>query len=759
MTESVKTPILLVDDRPENLTALEGVLEDLGLHIYKASSGNEALRLTLKHDFALVLLDVGMPDMDGFETAELMRSNKKTQNLPIIFVTAGLKESNYQFKGYEAGAVDYLLKPIAPSIVRSKVRIFCDLYRQRRQIEIREQRLEVLITERTADLKHSNEQLNAELALRKRLETRERMRSGVLEKLIQGAALPDVLNSIALGIEAEQKNILGSILLLDESGRHLQHGASPSLPAFYTDAIDGLEIGPTAGSCGTAAYLGKRVIAEDIQTHPCWIAYRDVAKRAGLASCWSEPIIDRQGVVIGTFAIYHREPRAPSPEDLDWIQSLANLAGVIIEHRQTEEKIRKLNVELEQRVRERTRELAESEERFRTIYDTAPVSIWQEDWTEVVLAIEDLRMQGVTDFAAYFERHPEFVDRALNAVKIQDVNLWTLDMFAAKNKAEMLASLGTVFASPDTLPGFVGELIALAQGQSVYRTEMTLNTVKGDLIHTLLAMSFSQPSSALGKVLMSLIDITQRKQAERKVEEALNKEVVLRREIHHRVKNNLQVIISLLYLQSSKMKDPNALSVLRESQVRVRSIALIHEMLYKREDLSSISFNDYVRQLASDLFVAYRIDQQNITLKIGPGEVFFGLDLAIPCGIIVTELMTNALKYAFPQGGKGEIEISLQPIADKGSADNGSLALNVRDNGVGLPKDLDVQRAQTLGLNLVHDLTRQLGGSVEFREDIREPGTEVRVVFPQAADNGNEEQMGAGPDGTLATVADRRYKL
>jgi len=152
MTEIIKIPILLVDDRPENLSALENLLEDQGLEIFKATSGNEALRLSLKHDFAIVLMDVRMPDMDGFETAELMRSYPKTSRLPIIFVSAVMKDTKHQFKGYETGAFDYLLKPIDPTILRSKIRVFCELYLQRQQLEQHEQQLETLVNERTVEL-------------------------------------------------------------------------------------------------------------------------------------------------------------------------------------------------------------------------------------------------------------------------------------------------------------------------------------------------------------------------------------------------------------------------------------------------------------------------------------------------------------------------------------------------------------------------------------------------------------------------------
>jgi len=140
--------ILLVDDRPENLFALEGLLESPGLNIVKASSGNEALGLMLEHDFALVLLDVQMPGMDGFETAELMRGTEKTRQVPIIFVTAISTEQQHVFKGYEAGAVDYLFKPIVPEFLRTKVRVFCELFQQkniiRKQLREIEEKNELL---------------------------------------------------------------------------------------------------------------------------------------------------------------------------------------------------------------------------------------------------------------------------------------------------------------------------------------------------------------------------------------------------------------------------------------------------------------------------------------------------------------------------------------------------------------------------------------------------------------------------------------
>lgn len=129
-----KINLLLVDDKPENLLVLESLLEDFNLNLLKATSGAEALKLSVRHDFALILLDVQMPDMDGFETAEILRSVEKTKGIPIIFVTAISKAPEHVFKGYESGAVDYLFKPIEPYILKSKVRIFVEMFRQKYQL-------------------------------------------------------------------------------------------------------------------------------------------------------------------------------------------------------------------------------------------------------------------------------------------------------------------------------------------------------------------------------------------------------------------------------------------------------------------------------------------------------------------------------------------------------------------------------------------------------------------------------------------------
>lgn len=153
MNADEKSNILLIDDKPENLLALEAILQDLEVNCYKATSGNKGLALLLEHEFALVLMDVQMPEMDGFETARLMRGLEKTRHIPIIFITAINKDEKYIFKGYETGAVDYLFKPVEPEILTGKVKVFLNLHHQQKLVERQARELEKKMTELNAVLK------------------------------------------------------------------------------------------------------------------------------------------------------------------------------------------------------------------------------------------------------------------------------------------------------------------------------------------------------------------------------------------------------------------------------------------------------------------------------------------------------------------------------------------------------------------------------------------------------------------------------
>ncbi len=173
----------------------------------------------------------------------------------------------------------------------------------------------------------------------KRIQLHEQMRNRVLELLAEDAALNEILKTLVLGIESQNPDLICSILLVDKQGLHFTTGAAPNLPDAYNKAIETVTIGMGVGSCGTAAFTGERVIVEDIHTHPYWEPYKDLAAEAGLAACWSEPIKDKSGKVLGSFAMYHRQPSSPTTEDIRLIEQTAKLAGIAIEKSQLKEEL------------------------------------------------------------------------------------------------------------------------------------------------------------------------------------------------------------------------------------------------------------------------------------------------------------------------------------------------------------------------------------------------------------------------------------
>ena len=165
----------------------------------------------------------------------------------------------------------------------------------------------------------------------------------ILDLISQDVPLLSLLDALTRQVDFVHPQVLSSILLLDKDGKHLRHGAAPSLPSFYTDAVDGLAIGESVGSCGTAAYRGERVVVEDVQQHPYWAGFRDLARQAGVQSCWSQPIIGTEGQVLGTFALYHRQPAQPSGAEIDLIERYAKLAALAIERKRAGERLKTLS--------------------------------------------------------------------------------------------------------------------------------------------------------------------------------------------------------------------------------------------------------------------------------------------------------------------------------------------------------------------------------------------------------------------------------
>jgi|Deesub1362A_J573_1020465.scaffolds.fasta_scaffold00808_2 PAS domain S-box-containing protein len=221
-------------------------------------------------------------------------------------------------------------------------------------------------------------------------------------------------------------------------------------------------------------------------------------------------------------------------------------------------------------------------------------------------------------------------------------------------------------------------------------------------------------------VLNFVTDVTERKKAEEKIEAALREKEALLKEIHHRVKNNLQIISSLINLQTRFISDDKIISALKDSQNRIKSMALVHEKLYGSDSLTRINFMEYLQSLISHLLHSYESISRKIRLKVDVDNIEMNIDTAIPCSLIINELISNSLQHAFPDGKEGELIVGLK------ESHNGKLKLTVSDNGIGFPENLDLDTTETLGLQLVVSLTKQLNGEIQL---YKEGGTKFEILF------------------------------
>ena len=222
-------------------------------------------------------------------------------------------------------------------------------------------------------------------------------------------------------------------------------------------------------------------------------------------------------------------------------------------------------------------------------------------------------------------------------------------------------------------------------------------------------------------VTFSALDITERKQAEDRQNALLREKEILLAEVHHRVKNNMQIITSMLGLQAREIKDEKFRKAFEESRNRINSMALVHELLYRAREYAQIDFGDYIDRLASTLFNMYQVESGQIQLEIEAKEIYLDLEKAIPCGLLLNELVTNSLKYAFPDGRKGKLWVKLMPEKDK-------MILIIGDNGVGVSADFDISSSPSLGLQLVNLLiVHDLQGNIKIEQ---KDGMQFRIEFP-----------------------------
>lgn len=370
---------------------------------------------------------------------------------------------------------------------------------------------------------------------------------------------------------------------------------------------------------------------------------------------------------------------------------------------------------LEQQFNERTRELEESRTYFSNIFENAhDAIIIFRPGDEVIL---DINRRGCE---LYGYDRSELIGMSLEGL--------SKDLKRGKEKIREVLEKGTVFNLETTQYRKDGSEMFLEINASVIES-------KGQR----LIISINR-------------DISERKRVEQQIKNSLKEKEVLLKEIHHRVKNNLQIISSLLDLQVGALDDERVLRVFQDSKSRIRSMAMIHENLYRSDDLARVDMTEYIQSLVGHFWGLYGTIQAGVTPRIEVENILLGIDVAIPIGLILTELFSNALKYAFPNGREGEIYILLKRNKED-TID--TITLIFKDNGVGFPAGLDVYNPRSLGLQLVNLLVQQISGAIQYKGSA---GASFTITLPDPANtsNGQGGQGGQGREKEKTHDCDRR---
>jgi two-component system, sensor histidine kinase PdtaS len=338
--------------------------------------------------------------------------------------------------------------------------------------------------------------------------------------------------------------------------------------------------------------------------------------------------------------------------------------------------------------KEISQSLKDSESAYRTIFEnTGTATVIIDEYNTITLANSE------------FERLTGY-----SKIEIEDKKAWT--DFVVSEDLERMKELNQV---------------RLAEtGSKPKNYEFRLKDRFGDVKYIYVAAVMIPGSRGS---LISLLDVTERKNAEYEIKKSLEEKETLLKEIHHRVKNNLTVISSLLNLQSRYIKDKDDLIMFKESQSRAKSMAFIHQKLYDSSDLKRIDFGDYIKTLANEMFHTYVQDPMRIKMNLDVEDIMLDINTSIPLGLILNELLTNSMKYAFPSDEdlNGVIDVKLYKNRD-------GYTLSVEDNGVGFPDDIDFKNTNSLGLQLVNTLTHQIDGQIYFNND---NGTSFKIDFKE----------------------------
>lgn len=708
---SGKKTILVVDDVPDDIAILEEILKD-SYNVKAVTDGESALRVASgDHAPDIILLDIMMPGMDGFEVCRRLKQDSQGATIPVIFLTAKVATADEKL-GFELGAIDYVRKPIEPDIVLQRIRT---------HLERKDQALGI-----------------SEIKYRRLFET---SRDGIMivddstgAVLDVNPALADIMGTSLesfLGERADHFEFIRAVMSQQEANDKSGNRSCVRHRGLPITTVDGRLIYAELVSSGYS--INGRDVTQ-INIRDITDLVKAERERDGLASRLSQylatsPTITYSMTISGGKATWR------------WIsENVGMILGYTAEealepdwwfdkvHPADRSSVVDIVVDLSRR------RVASREYRFRKkdrsevwLHDEMRLVAGKDGAEQIVGTLTDVTERKRAEEEVQLKSAA--LDATANAVVITDRDgsiVWANRAFGTltgytpaealgKRPGELLRSgeqdadfYRTMWNTIILGQVWKGVLVNRRKSGELYTEEMTITPVKDGSGR---AVSFVAVKN----------DITDTENARRRLEAALDEKESLLREIHHRVNNNMQVIISLLNISSQDVGDDRLRAKLETITRRMHWISLIHEQFYQSKDMARIDFSAFLGQMIKRAMCDFQGRFVDIALDPPRAVAFLSLEQAIPAGLIVAELLSNALSHAYPAGSEpGAIRITQR------SLEGGEYEVEVADDGIGLPSDLDVQTANSIGMLLIHILAGQLRGEVAFESS---RGTKATLRF------------------------------
>lgn len=546
--------------------------------------------------------------------------------------------------------------------------------------------------------------------------------------LIQERSLDAIYEELLQAAMALMRSNMASLQLLDAPANELRllayHGFHPESAAYWQRVPVGGET-----SWGAAMAENVRVVTADVEAGAFGpeSKHLDHFRLSGIRAMQSTPLVARDGRLVGMISTHWRQPHQPGERELRLLDVLARQAADVLERARAEGALRALE-------QQRAAELAAEADALSRLHQTstrlwrttelrfglgeildAVISLVGADMGNVQLLNPGTRLLEIAEHRG-FEK--DFLE-SFREVSIEDGTACGRSLRSGRS-----ITIQDVDADEDYIP--YRDIAAAAGYRAVHSTPLV---DKDGQPLGILSTHFHQPHALseqdlrwLGLYVRQAVDFIERYRIDAALRASLSERDALLKELHHRVKNNLQVIMSLTEMQTRQVTAPEALSALVESRNRVTAIAAIHEMLYQSGSFSRVDLGDYVRRLVPQVVSLYR-QASHVKVALEGDEVIVDVTHAVPLGLLLNELVSNACKHAFCRG-EGALIVTLA-LSDR------DIHLRVADKGVGLPTDFNDRSTTTLGVQLVRMLTKQLGGTVSFTSD---GGTTVDVRVPKDAD-------------------------